>query len=356
MNGDVFGGGAGSGLDVLQGNPSRVRDLAVGFGSLRTVRAEASAVAPAIEASLQLKDGRIQGTVTNTSERTLLAPALVLGTSATTLPDIGPGQTIPVNFALVANPNNGFPLSERVVGPLSFDSSSLNESQQRRLVRRTVIDQISYDPLSGSQMSLPGDAVTFLAWGNDPVLPARIEGEDIREVANVLYQVPLAFTVTGSTTFRNDLLRTSVVGADANFFSRDPWTIQLGTGSAEMAWRPLPFEGELTPESVAVALTFGGETAMPAGRPEPVKETTRCDPAAPDCVLPQDALPDIEALDVRTGEWVQFAHLTAGRPYELPDAARWTDPASGEVRIRFVNERPDPTYFQFQVVIAGSVQ
>ena len=46
--------------------------------------------------------------------------------------------------------------------------------------------------MSGSQFSLPGDAVTFLAWGNDPVLPARIEGEDVREVANVLYQVPLA--------------------------------------------------------------------------------------------------------------------------------------------------------------------
>ena len=239
---------------------------------------------------------------------------------------------------------------------MSFDGSTLDESQQRRLVRRTVIDQISYDPMSGSQVSLPGDAVTFLAWGNDAVLPAEIEGQEVRQVANVLYQVPLPFTITGSTTFRNDLLRSSVVDADANFFSRDPCSIQLGTGSAQLAWRPLPFEGSLTPESVVVAITFGGETTMPGGKPEPLEETTRCDPAAPDCVLPQDGLPDIEVFDLRTGTWVQFEHLNAGRPYELADASRWADPASGEVQIRFVNERPDPTYFQFQVVITGTVR
>ena len=123
-----------------------------------------------------------------------------------------------------------------------------------------------------------------------------------------------------------------------------------------MAYRPIPFEGTFTPESVVVAMTFGGEMAMPGGRPEPVKETTRCDPAAPDCVLPQDALPEIEALDVGTGEWIRLAHLAAGRPYELPVASRWTDATSGEVRLRFVNERADPTDFQFQVVITGSVR
>ena len=46
MNGDFFGGGTAATLDVLQGDPSRVRDLAVGFGSIRTIRAEASATVP----------------------------------------------------------------------------------------------------------------------------------------------------------------------------------------------------------------------------------------------------------------------------------------------------------------------
>ena len=69
MNGDMFGTGTQAALDVLQGNPSRIRDLAVGFGSLRTVRAEEAAIGPVIEGDLRLEDGRIIGTVTNRSNR-----------------------------------------------------------------------------------------------------------------------------------------------------------------------------------------------------------------------------------------------------------------------------------------------
>jgi hypothetical protein len=357
MNGDVFGGGTGAGLDVLEGDPSRVRDLEVGFGSLRTVRAEGSAAGPLVTADLRLEDGTITGTITNGSEMPLVAPALVLGASAVKLDDIPAGGTAQVDFRLALNANNnGFPLSERVVGPMSFDGSSLSEEEQRRVVRRSIVDQLSYDPLTGSQFSLPGDNVQLLAWGTDAVVPAQIEGQAVRQVANVLYQVPLPFTIGGRTTFQGDLLRSSVLDTDAQFFTRDLWSIQLGTGTARVAWRPMAFDGSFTAESVVVAMAFGGDVSMPAGRPLPAKETTRCDPAEAECVLPQDGIPDIEVLDVRTGEWVQFEHLAQGRAYELPDAARWVDPQSGELQVRFVNERPDPAYFQFPVAITGSVR
>jgi hypothetical protein len=356
MNGDVFGGGTGAGIDVLEGTPSRVRDLEVGFGSLRTLRAEGSAVGPVVEASLRLGDGRITGTVTNKSETTLQSPALVLGSAAAKLQDIPPGGSVDVDFAVATNPNFGFPLSEKVVGPMSFDNSNLNEDEQRRLVRRSIVDQLSYDPVSGAQFSLPGDSIQLLAWGTDAVVPASIEGQQVQQVANVLYQVPLPYTVGGTTTFTNDLLRTSVVDTDATYFSRDPWSIQLGTGSARMAWRPLPFDGSFTPDKVVVALSQGGETMMPGGKPVIAEVATRCDPAEAGCVQPLDGLPDIEVLDVRTGEWVQFEHLTAGRQYELPEPARWVDPTSGELQVRFVNERQDPVYFQLPVSITGTVR
>jgi hypothetical protein len=239
---------------------------------------------------------------------------------------------------------------------MSFDGSSLNETEQRRLVRRSVIDQLSYDPMTGAQWALPGDSIQLLAWGTDAVLPAEIEGQQVRQVANVLYEVPLPFTIGGTTTFAGDLLRSSVVEADANFFSRDPWSIQLGTGKARIAWKPLPFDGTLSASKVVVALSFNGETTMPGGNPVAAVEKPRCDPAAEGCVLPQDALPDIEVLDVKTGAWVQFQHLTGSRPYELSDAARWVDPTSGEIQVRFVNERPDPLYFQFLISVTGAVR
>ena len=45
--------------------------------------------------------------------------------------------------------------------------------------------------------------------------------------------------------------------------------------------------------------------------------------------------------DVRTGEWVQFAHMAGGQEYELENAARWIDPATGQVQVKFVNERQE---------------
>ncbi|HEY6569900.1 MAG TPA: hypothetical protein VIZ22_06405, partial [Candidatus Limnocylindrales bacterium] len=120
MNGDMFGGGE-SELDVLQGDPSRVRDLAVGFGSMRTVRAESSTTGPKVSASLQLDGGRIRGTVTNQSDRTLIAPAIVLGSSAATLKDLAPGASAEVNLPILPGNFDGRQLSDTVVGPYNWD-------------------------------------------------------------------------------------------------------------------------------------------------------------------------------------------------------------------------------------------
>ncbi len=353
-DGSVFNGGSG-GLDVVQGDPSRVRDLAVGFGSLRTVRAEASAVAPTVTADLHLEDGRIKGTITNTSARTLLAPAFVLGASTTRLKDLGPGASVPVDLS-IGGSVNGASLSDAVVGPFDWNGGQVSDAQQRTIIRRAVIDQLSFDPVTGFSGVLPGDAATLLAWGDDPVVQAQVEGAQVRRVANVLYEIPLPFAVHGRTTFRGDLMRSSTVDVNANNFSKDPWTISLGIGDIRMAYRPLPFEGRLTPESVVVGMTFGGDPTIPSGAPAPLKEVARCVAGADGCVPPQDGFPDIEILDIGTGKWVQFAHMTNGQAYELADAARWVDPASGELQVRFVNEHQDGIGFQFQVQLTGTVE
>ena len=356
MNGDIFGSGTAGALDVLQGDPSRIRNLSVGFGSLRTVRAEAGTTGPVIDGELRLEDGRIIGTVTNRSDRTLQAPAVVLGSSAVKLQSLAPGETAEVDLAVTNNLVNQTSLSDKVVGQPNWNGISMSEEDQRLIVRRSVIDQISIDPMTGFPFSLAGDSAMFLAWGSDPVVPMEIVGERVRREANVLYQVPIALTVKGSATFRNDLLRTSVVEVNANFFSKDPWSISFGTGDVRLAIRPIPFEGTFDPASVTLAMTFGGDATMPGGEPAPLGETVRCDPGAEGCVLAQDGLPELEVLDVRTGKWVQFEHLRQATPYELVDADRWVDPASGELQVRFVNPRQDGIGFQFPVVLEGTVR
>ncbi len=356
MNGDFFGGGTAATLDVLQGDPSRVRDLAVGVGSIRTIRAEASATGPNVTADLRLADGHVKGTVTNHSDKTLESAALVVGSSAVRLKDIAAGSSVDVDLPVNNDPFNGIQLSERIFGPQNWDGSPMDEAEQRTMVRRSVVDQLSVDPMTGVANAIPSDTATLMAWGVDPVVPIEIEGQRVRRVANILYDVPLPYSVSGNATFAGDLLRSSVIEVGANFFSKDPWAYNMGPGTTRVSYRPIPFDGTLTPSKVVIGLTFGGDVSLPAGAGRELKETTRCEPGTDGCVVPADGLPDIEVLDVGTGEWVQFEHMLQGVAYELKDPARFLDPASGELQVRFVNERQDQVSFQFPIRISGTVQ
>jgi hypothetical protein len=356
INGDVFGTGAATALDVVQGNPSHVRDLDVGFGSIRTIRAEASATGPTVSADLHLVGGRLQGTVTNGSAMRLEAAALVVGGSAARLGDIEPGATVSVDMAVATNAMNWNSMSERIFGPMNWEGGSLDEAGQRTLVRRSVIDQISYDPWTGFPNAISPEGAMLLAWGTEPVVPIELEGQNLRRMANVLYEVPFRYSVSGDATFANDLIQVSVLEVGANFFTKDPTALSLGAGDIRVSYRPVPFEGTFTAEKVTVAMSWGGDMALPGGNAKPLEETARCEPGADGCILPQDGLPEMEALDRATGEWVQFEHMTQGVAYELVDASRWIDPASGELQVRFVNERQDQVYFQFLVRLEGTVE
>jgi hypothetical protein len=239
--------------------------MAVGYGSLRTVRAETQTGGPNITADLRLEDDRIVGTVTNHSNRTLVAPAIAFGASAVTLRDLAPGATADVSLALTANPLNQGSLSDRVIGQVSWDfnGSAMNEVEQRKLVRRSILDQVTSDPMSGWQVSLASDSPVVLAWGQDPIVPMEIEGVHLRRVANVLYQVPVPLRVSGKVTFRNDLLRTSIVESDANF--PGALTINFGT-SVRLAFRPIA-SGTFAPAGRGCA-DVRGRISDTGGQPE----------------------------------------------------------------------------------------
>ena len=114
--------GTSSRLDVLQGDPARVRDLAVGFGSLRAIRAETAADVPLIEADIRIVDGRLKGTVKNTSAQRLEDPAVVLGGTVATVGDLDPGAEATVDVPLQTN-LFGQSLSDRVVGQMFFEGA-----------------------------------------------------------------------------------------------------------------------------------------------------------------------------------------------------------------------------------------
>ncbi|MBF8290339.1 MAG: hypothetical protein HW391_1307 [Chloroflexi bacterium] len=365
ISGDFAGGGNAGVLDVVQGDPALVRDLAVGFGSLRTIRAESATTVPLVEARFLLQDGVLSGTIRNKSEIALEKVAVVLGGSVAVIGDIPAGAEKTVSLRPTGN-QFFQSISDRVFGQVFFgDASQLTDEGLRMRVRHAVLDQLTYDPMFGNIGTLSASGPVILAWGRDDILDVQISSQTARRNANVLYYLPAGLEVSGKTTFHTDLIQTTVVSADAAFFSKDPFSLNMGAGSATISYQPITFEGTIEPTALQFGLNFGGGP-LPVGggvsiKPLaviPVRCTDLANTEPPGCEPARnDGVPEIELFD-RTGDgaWVRLPHLGQGATYSLEDPSRYVDPATGQVLIRFLNEVQDSgVSVQFQVSISGVI-
>jgi len=359
--GDTFGGNQSAlALDVLQGEPSQVRDLAVGFGSLRTVRAETPVSVPLVQADLHLEDGRLKGTVTNASEQDLDTPALVLGSTVARLPDLKAGETANVDVAIRTDGNPfGQAIAELIVGTPQYDANG-RDLDTERYARYAMINQLTYDINTGMNSQLPTDGAVIVAWARGQALPVEIVGESPRQTGTTLYYLPTRVAISGLTTFTSDLLRSTVVDADAMFFGKAADNMNFGKGSVTLAYRPMALEGSFTPDRLTISLGFG-ETGT-GGDPLPIEPleaipVTCTDAVKEDCeTIVPDGLPEAELFDLTTSAWVRLPHLNQTSRYSVADPARYVDPASGTVMIRFVNEVNEQVGFNVSLSIRGTVR
>ena len=366
INGEQFGQGSSTTLDILQGTgaqrPSAVRNLAVGTGSLRVVRAQLPVTAPRMRAQLTLANGVLSGTFENASDEKLEGVAVVLGSSVQLLGDVAPHATVPVRVMIQTNQFfNG--LADLVVGA-SFEPST--EEDIRRQTRYSMVQQLTYDPMGSFGGALPADQAVILAFGRKPILDLQVGTETPRRNGNVMYYVPVGIGIAGDVTFSSDLLRPTVIDSDAQIFSKERTFMSMGVGQATLAYRPIPFEGRFTVSDIRLMLGNGGGNPLVGGgkvlEPLPAVPVLCTDsentiPAG--CVAARlDFLPEVEVFD-RTGEgtWVRLPRMDAEVGYTLADPIRYVDPATGQILVRFVNETPQSDVgFSFQLALLGDVE
>ncbi len=380
-SGEGFGpssASGGQGLDVVQGDPARLRQLAVGYGTLRAVRAEAPVVAPRIEAALRLEGDRVLGTIRNASALPLAKPAVVLGTAVVVLPDLAPGASATVD--LRAQPDAfGRALSERIFGQQQFSSDGRPAGDfLRDQVRRQLVDALTYDPFFGSNGTLPSDGPVLLAWGRPGLFAVTVAGQEPRTAGETLYYLPLGLAASGPVTFAPDLMRSSLVEVKAQFFNKDPFNLMIGGGSVTLAYRPIPVSGRLVPTRLALGVNMGvtgpiaGGGANPGGGVEPAPPTSEpaATPApsgasgtgAPDepvkPAIPPDAakLPRLELFDRDAGAWREVLDLRPGNVLEIRGPGRFVDPASGTILVRLSNDRQDAVSLQLIVQLEGTME
>ena len=366
INGDPFGQGGSGTLDILQGTgterPSAVRNLSVGSGSLRVVRAQLPVVAPRMRVSLTLTGGVLSGTFENASDQALEGVAVVLGSSVSVLGDVAAHTTKDVRLTIQDNPF-GSSLADQVVGA-SFDNSS--DAGVRRSTRYAMVNQLASDPTGSSGNSLPSDRAVVLAFGRNQVLDLNVGSEKPRENGNVLYYVPVSIGIHGQVTFASDMLRASVVDTDAQFFSKERLFLSMGVGQATLSYRPIPFEGRFTARAIQFVLgASGGLGPSPGGKlvtplaTIPVNCTDSQNTKPTGCLARrQDELPELEVFD-RTGDgaWVRLPRPDAEVSYTIANPTRYVDPSTGQILIRFVNDNPDGSPgFGFRLALVGDVE
>jgi hypothetical protein len=364
---DPFGQG-GSTLDIVQGTgaqlPSMVRNLSVGTSSLRVVRAELPVEAPRMRAALTLRDNQLTGTFENASDEKLESVAVVLGSAVAVLGDVEPHATVNVSLLVRDNPF-GSQLAEQIVGQ-SFDQTT--EAGVRRAIRYGMVNQLTSDPsqkLGGG--SLPAEQAVILAFGRRNLLDVQLGGQEPRRTANVMYYLPVSISIHGRVTFSSDLVRPTVVQSDAQFFGMERFFLNMGLGQATLSYRPIPFEGTFTVSQIRLSMGNRGGPGLP--EPKEIEPLPTIPVACTDvahttpkgCVPPRnDFLPEVEVFDRSAdGVWVRLPRLSADAGYTLAHPARYVDPATGQVLVRFVNESPDPgstVQFGFQLALVGDVK
>ncbi len=252
-NSQVQSGQTGQPLDVLIGqNTSEVRNFEVGFGVLRGFRAEATASAPKIDASLQFKGGKVIGTVTNSSSANLENVAVAFAGAVAIKPALAAGETWQVS--LDSDSPNTFqsPLSEQVFG----SSFPRDPAEQRQLAtRRAVLDQLTQ--YSSTIVGTPSDVPLLLGWQPDAALPVELAGDKPNQVGDSLFLVPLSMTYDAQTAFSDRLLTKTIIEtkSDQAWFDGSSYNLSRGTMTVEM--RPSGLGGTFKATGLQLALTQG---------------------------------------------------------------------------------------------------
>jgi hypothetical protein len=347
-------------LDVLLGDPARLRGFRVGFGALRGFRAETAVAAPRMEADLQLAVDRLHGSLTNTSDVALDHVSIVYGDAVQVLGGMAPGDTRAIDVPAADPAASGQTLAARLLGgPGPGDA----EGSRTLLSRHAVLQHLSGGWESDPELASDGLDVldvsrpVILAWRSGGALDIDV-GTAAERVGDTLYVLPARAAASGPVAFSGSTVGHAVLEVDAVEGWKEPLGFYLGRGTMAVDYRPAGLEGAFDVTGLAVRLSWdrqapemAGDDLVPA-----VEQPDQEDPVGSDAPnappIDGEGLPHVQLFDRVDGVWVEFEPLRASRTYRVVDPTRYVD-ASGSFLVRFVSRGQEATYFWLDTRLEG---
>ena len=347
-------------LDVYQGDPATIRNFGIGFGSIRSFRAEASVATPLIATDLTLVDDALSGSVTNTSDQTLAEVALVYGNGVQLIGQLAPGETRGVE--LQTSQSQGSYISERLV-PSS--SASDPESIRRQAARRSIIQHLAGGWNEGFGQPLSdafGSGPQVLVWGAGPIVDVDLDATS-ETIGETLYVMAARASIEGPTTFSSGLLRGTTLDTDGTEAYEEGSSYVINRGTVTTEYRPVAMDGTFVASELLFRL--GTESVAPTGltgqvlAPLPDEQQPPSDDPLLGNPRPGEdfsTAPIVQLFDITAEEWVEFEPVSKSFTYSVPDLVRYVD-STGAFRVRFVSRSPDEyVQFTFNPRLTGTVE
>ncbi len=347
-------------LDVLQGDPARVRGFGVGYGALRGLRARVAVRTPRIEASLRLVDGHVRGTLTNMSGETLEHSVFVSGGAMQVLGALGVGETRDVDVA-VGRPGRTMPSAIAELAGVAGDATA---GSARGLASRVAIIRALADEWWWDDGTVTAPLVDLgpmvLAWRTGATLAVDV-GTAADQVGDTAYLLPVRVAVSGPVSITGGLIRPTVLDVSAAGSEEAPEGFYLAMGTMVVDYHPVGLEAQMRVTGLALRIDERGQPPTESATDvlAPLAESQQPDQEDPMGTGPVDARGGtgwgairVQLRDRATGRWVEFEELRPGRSYRIQDAPRFVD-ASGSLRARFVSRGSDPPMFGLGLRVEG---
>ena len=338
-----FGGPVLSAPDVIveQGNPTQLRDLAIGVFGFEGVRADAIIdYEPSVTLEWRRDDGDLFGVVTNAGDTPLVDVAYVSSSIGERVGDLAPGEE--AEFRVPTTNFNGSSASDQVYGFGGFDPTDVE--QRDLIMRRQVIDAlVGYGSFMPGGVDVPssGRGPFIIAWraeeGPLPVLVDELVAQRYSHTVEVLsVRQPIG---TGEVTIRPAQMSISVIATEGDANSGGPGMMFLGNGSVTYSVT-LPLEAsnievsELTilvgPDPGMVFQDQGGFGGFwPAGF-------------------------TAEVRNPQTGEWLELGDISQDATFEIDDPATAMSPG-GRIEVRITGTQVDANFGQASVFVSAEV-
>ena len=306
-----YSGGINSDVIRIAGSNSVVLPAMTAY-TLRGFATEGMIAAPSLTASASLSNGRLHGTVRNTSSLTFTDAVVLAGDGVQVLPALAPGASATFDVTpKIWSPFTGQPAYMNTY-PTSYYSNGGPAPAQSADADREAFAKIAILSLVSGMNYGFSSAITpvVVVWSKQPAQEITVAGSRPRATNETAVVMPLQVTGIGAGAIPAGMVLSRFTDIDGDGQPAQPGAMLMQNGTVSYAFTPLLAPGSHLDSASIDSTTTTGKGPVAGGTTQSLQA---------------------RAWDWQASAWIPLTYNLGGVT-PVPSAA--IDPSSGEVRLQ----------------------